>query len=57
MSNYKNPYLKDNEKRYNFVPHLKFKKVKQSPRTKIRQLLRSMLPLVRLGDEAPTKMS
>lgn len=43
MSNYKNTYLKDNEKRYNFVPHLKFKKVKQLSRTRIRQQLRSNL--------------
>jgi len=55
MSNYKNPYLKDNEKRYNFVPHMKFKKVKQSSRTKIRQLLRSMLPLIKPKEDTDIK--
>ena len=45
MSTYKNPFLKDNEKRCNFVPHLKFKKVKSIPRTRFRQQLRSSIPL------------
>jgi hypothetical protein len=51
MSNYKNPYLKDNEKRYNFVPHLKFKKVKQVSRTRYRQLLRGSIPLAKLLED------
>jgi len=45
MGNYKNPFLKDNEKRYNFVPYMKLKKVKQVPRNRFRQKLRSSIPL------------
>lgn len=56
MSNYKNPFLKDNEKRYNFVPHLKFKKVKSVPRTRFRQHLRS-IPLGQALAESGTDLT
>ena len=51
MSNYKNPNLEDNEKRYSFGPHLKFKKVKSFPRTRSRQQLRSSIPLYQMLTE------
>jgi hypothetical protein len=43
MSDFKNRYYKK-ERLHNFVPHLKLKKVKQAPRTKFRQVLRSSIP-------------
>lgn len=43
MSRYKDPNVKG--RKFNGNPHLKFKMVKQSPRQKIRQLLRSFVPL------------
>ncbi|WP_256006830.1 hypothetical protein [Pedobacter deserti] len=43
MSNYRNPHIKENERRYNFVPHLKFKRVKVISRGRIRQQLRASL--------------
>lgn len=43
MSRYKDPNVKG--RKFNGNPHLKFKMVKQSPRNKIRQLLRTFIPL------------
>lgn len=43
MNVYKDPNVKG--RKFNGNPHLKIKMVKQSPRQKIRQLLRSFLPL------------
>lgn len=43
MSRYKDPNVRG--RKFNGSPYLKFKMVKQSPRQKIRQLLRSFVPL------------
>jgi len=45
MSNFKNPFIKDNEKQQNFVSHLNLKKVKQFSRSRFRQQLRVSIQL------------